>query len=634
MDALLYSTIKDDIYLFNIGQLYESGNLFGNHFVDILGNVYCRFVVWAPNARGVSVIGDFNQWQPDKLVQFNQTGVWGILLQHVHEGECYKYIIEQENGEVVVKIDPFAQKFEQAPKDASIVYEMHARQWKDGLWQAYKKRYSALERPINIYEVHASSWKKHLDGRFYTFDDLIEHLIPYVKEMNYTHIEFMPLMEHPLQESWGYQVTGYYALSSVLGDLDAFCRFVEAAHRQFIGVIMDWVPGHFCRNANALAYFDGTPTFEYSEPHRADNKGWGTLNFDLGKAQVRSFLISNALFWLEKCHLDGLRVDAVSNMLYLDFDNEHWVPNHYGDNRNLEGITFLQQLNSVVYNRNPYTLMIAEESTAWDGVTRPVYNNGLGFLLKWNMGWMNDTLKFIALEPEKRASAYRLLTFSFMYAFNEQYILPFSHDEVVHGKNSLLGKTKGDRYNQFAMLRVLQAYLMVHPGKKLNFMGYEIGQFLEWRFYSELEWCDLEREFNREYHYFIQTLNTLYKREKALFEQDSLSKGLIVLDADNTEQAIISFIRQGKKARDFIIAIANFLPQEHAYYRVGVPYAGEYQIILNTEKDVFGGTWTQTEAVYTTQDIPHQHQPYSIECLVPSLSVLYLKPKRIYGVHK
>ncbi len=622
--------LEEPIYLFNSGENFEAYRLFGNKKTMHDGVEGIRFTVWAPNAKAVLLVGDFNGWQAEPLALMDQTGVWTGINLEAKEGDCYKYLIQKHDGSQEFKIDPFAQEFEVPPKEASIVFQAPEKKWRDGLWQHNKTRKSALERPINIYEVHASSWRRHEDGSWYSFAELADELIPYVKEMGYTHIEFLPLMEHPLEASWGYQITGYYAVAARMGRVDELQDFVEAAHLANIGVIMDWVPGHFNRNQYAMPYFDGTATFEYDNPDRADNRGWGTMNFDLGKTQVHSFLIANAIFWLEECHLDGLRVDAVSNMIYLDFDNPNWLPNKYGGNENLEAIQFLQKLNTIVYARNPQTLMIAEESTSWDGITRPVHDGGLGFLFKWNMGWMNDTLKFIEMDPYFRRDNYQLLTFSFMYTFKENYLLPFSHDEVVHGKNSLLGKVPGDRYKQFATLRTLQAYMMAHPGKKLNFMGYELGQFLEWRFYSQLEWVDLNQEFNQEYHNFIKHLNQLYLKQKALFEIDNSYEGLTVLDADNRDETIISIMRKGHQTRDFLLIISNFIPVERTSYRIGVPFAGKYETLLNTEMEEFGGTWTSNQSEFVAEEIPHQGQPYSIQVIVPSLGTLYIKPKRIY----
>ena len=492
-------------------------------------------------------------------------------------------------------------------------------------------RKNSVHSPLNIYEVHASSWRRHPDGRTYTFAELADSLIPYVKEMGYTHIEMMPLMDHPLDASWGYQITGYYAVCGRYGTLEEFKDFVNQAHQAGIGVIMDWVPGHFCRNANALAYYDGTPTFEYQDVNRANNVGWGTLNFDLGKNQVQSFLISNAMFWLKECHLDGLRVDAVSNMLYLDFDQGPWTPNEDGSNHNRQGVAFLQKLNTTIKDHLPHVLMIAEESTDWKGITHAVSEGGLGFDYKWNMGWMNDTLRFFETDPYYRPQNFRLITFVFMYQYNERYVLPFSHDEVVHGKKSLLDKIPGSRETQFETLRLLHGYMMAQPGKKLHFMGNELGQYLEWRYYSELEWKDLSFEFNREYQHYMKTLNQIGRDYKALHYYDTEPAGLTVLDADNVEQAVLTMMRQGKAKRDFLIIALNFIPVERQEYRIGVPYKGEYEVLLNSQMQEFGGRWTENLPVMKTEEVPHDGQPYSIVTTVPSLGVLYIKPKRVYG---
>jgi 1,4-alpha-glucan branching enzyme len=452
--------------------------------------------------------------------------------------------------------------------------------------------------------------------------------------MGYTHIEFMPLMEHPLEASWGYQITGYFAVAARYGNLLELRDFVEEAHKEGVGVIMDWVPGHFCKNDYALSYFDGTPTFEYADPNRAINNRWGTLNFDLGKAQVHSFLISNAIFWLQEFHFDGIRVDAVSNMLYLDYDEGPWTPNEDGSNHNRQGIEFLKKMNTKVFERHPDTYMIAEESTAWANVTKPIETGGLGFNYKWNMGWMNDSLRFFEMDPLFRKDNFNLITFSFMYAFNENFILPISHDEVVHGKQSLLGKMPGDRYKQFAGLRTLQAYMMAHPGKKLNFMGNEIGQFLEWRFYDQIEWGVLNNEFNPEFQHYIKTLNHLYKDTKALHEVDDAHTGLEILDADNNLESVLSFVRTGEKPRDFLIVVCNFTPVERRNFRVGVPYEGHYEVLLNTEMKEFGGTWTENLPEMITSLDGMNRQPFSIEFTLPALGVLFIKPKRVFGVNK
>jgi len=626
--------LETQMYLFNIGEHFESYRFFGSKKSKENDKEGWRFTVWAPNAKNVALVGDFSDWQPLEMYKIGETGGWSVFTEDAKEGECYKYYIEDKNGKKKYKIDPYSFAYEVPPKDASIILDMPDKKWKDGRWQANKKRKPIYQKPLNIYEVHFSSWKKHEDGSWYSFKDLADSLIPYVKEMGYTHIEFMPLMEHPLEASWGYQITGYYAVAARYGNPIELRDFVEEAHKEGIGVIMDWVPGHFCRNDYALSYFDGTPTYEYSDPNRGVNNRWGTLNFDLGKSQVHSFLISNAIFWLEEFHFDGIRVDAVSNMLYLDYDDGPWTPNEDGSNHNREGIHFLQKMNQTIFERNPDTYMIAEESTAWANVTKPIEMGGLGFNYKWNMGWMNDTLKFFEMDPLFRKDNFNLITFSFMYAFNENFILPFSHDEVVHGKQSLLGKIPGDRYNQFATLRTMAAFMMAHPGKKLNFMGNEIGQFLEWRFYSQLEWKDLDNEYNTEYQHFIKMLNHLYKDTKALFEVDDKYVGMELLDADNNEQSVLSFIRIGEKPRDFIIVVCNFTPVERRNFQVGVPYEGHYEELLNTEMKEFGGTWTEHLPEMATSLEGLNRQPFSIEFTLPALSVVYIKPKRVFGVSK
>ncbi|HLR92802.1 MAG TPA: 1,4-alpha-glucan branching protein GlgB, partial [Atopostipes sp.] len=434
--------------------------------------------------------------------------------------------------------------------------------------------------------------------------------------------------------SWGYQPTGFFALSSKYGTIEEFQDFVEAAHQAGIGVLMDWVPGHFNRNDYSMAYYDGTPQYEYADPNQANNNRWGTLNFDLGKKQIHSYLISNALFWIETFHLDGLRVDAVSNMLYLDYDEGPWTPNEDGSNHNREGVDFIKKLNTKVYERHPSIIMAAEESTAWDKVTHPVSEGGLGFNYKWNMGWMNDTLKFFEMDPIFRKDHFNLITFSFMYTFNENFILPFSHDEVVHGKKSLMHKQFGDRYNQFAALRTLQSYQMFHPGKKLNFMGNEFGQFLEWKFYEDLEWQSLDDEMNAAHLDFTKKLNHFYKENRALWECDHSPEGIEILDADNKEESVLFFMRKGTKPRDFLIICCNFTPVERQHVRVGVPYKGQYEEVWNTELEELGGVWTSGQGILRTEETPMHNQEHSVEIILPAMSVVVFAPKRVYGVPK
>lgn len=628
--AALQEQLSEHIYHFNHGNHEAAYQFLGCHKVDQDGVTGYRFAIWAPHAANVYILGDFNHWQNEPLSHI-EAGVWAGIIQGVERSQCYKVGIDHGNGHIEYKIDPFGFNFEIAPKDATVVWGLEDFEWSDQVWMNQQWRKNSVHSPLNIYEVHASSWRRHPDGRTYTFAELADSLIPYVKEMGYTHIEMMPLMDHPLDASWGYQITGYYAVCGRYGTLEEFKDFVNQAHQAGIGVIMDWVPGHFCRNANALAYYDGTPTFEYQDVNRANNVGWGTLNFDLGKNQVQSFLISNAMFWLKECHLDGLRVDAVSNMLYLDFDQGPWTPNEDGSNHNRQGVAFLQKLNTTIKDHLPHVLMIAEESTDWKGITHAVSEGGLGFDYKWNMGWMNDTLRFFETDPYYRPQNFRLITFVFMYQYNERYVMPFSHDEVVHGKKSLLDKIPGNRETQFETLRLLHGYMMAQPGKKLHFMGNELGQYLEWRYYSELEWKDLSFEFNREYQHYMKTLNQIGNDYKALHYYDTEPAGLTVLDADNVEQAVLTMMRQGKAKRDFLIIALNFIPVERQEYRIGVPYKGEYEVLLNSQMQEFGGRWTENLPVMKTEEVPHDGQPYSIVTTVPSLGVLYIKPKRVYG---
>ena len=628
--AALQEQLSEHIYHFNHGNHEAAYQFLGCHKVDQDGVTGYRFAIWAPHAANVYILGDFNHWQNEPLSHI-EAGVWAGIIEGAERSQCYKVGIDHGNGHIEYKIDPFGFNFEIAPKDATVVWGLEDFEWSDQVWMNQQWRRNSVHSPLNIYEVHASSWRRHPDGRTYTFAELADSLIPYVKEMGYTHIEMMPLMDHPLDASWGYQITGYYAVCGRYGTLEEFKDFVNQAHQAGIGVIMDWVPGHFCRNANALAYYDGTPTFEYQDVNRANNVGWGTLNFDLGKNQVQSFLISNAMFWLKECHLDGLRVDAVSNMLYLDFDQGPWTPNEDGSNHNRQGVAFLQKLNTTIKDHLPHVLMIAEESTDWKGITHAVSEGGLGFDYKWNMGWMNDTLRFFETDPYYRPHNFRLITFVFMYQYNERYVLPFSHDEVVHGKKSLLDKIPGSRETQFETLRLLHGYMMAQPGKKLHFMGNELGQYLEWRYYSELEWKDLSFEFNREYQHYMKTLNHIGKDYKALHYYDTEPAGLTVLDADNVEQAVLTMMRQGKAKRDFLIIALNFIPVERQEYRIGVPYKGEYEVLLNSQMQEFGGRWTENLPVMKTEEVPHDGQPYSIVTTVPSLGVLYIKPKRVYG---
>ena len=581
---------------FLTGENFYSQHLLGAHQVSD-GNFVFR--VWAPNAQQVWLVGDFNEWDDSLPLVKRDSGIWEVTTTRPNEGDLYKFKVRQANGREIFKIDPFAIRFEKRPGSAAVLHTTSEKKWKDGLWQGRKKRTNHFKRPLNIYEVHASSWKHHEDNTPYTFSDLKEELIPYVKQMGYTHIEFMPLMEHPLGKSWGYQLVGYFAVSSYYGTPEEFQDFVESCHKENIGVLVDWVPGHFCINEDTLPYYDGTPTFEYEDCDRAKNVRWGAINFDLGKPQVQSFLISSALFWLEFYHLDGIRVDAVSNMIYRDYDEGPWTPNHEGGNRNFEGYYFLQKLNAVVKLAHPEAIMVAEESSSDTKITGMIESGALGFDYKWNMGWMNDVLRFYEMDP------------------------------IYRGKKSLMHKMWGDRYKQFSQLRNLYTYMMTHPGKKLLFMGSEWGQFLEWKYDQGLEWIDLNDEMNRNMQHFTKTLNGLYKEEKALWELEGNYDTIEIIDADNKDETVLSFIRRGKTKKDFVIVVLNLTPVERKNFAIGVPYPGTYKEILNTEMKEFGGTWTKTNPIKESSAIPFKDYHYQIETIVPALGALLIKPEDI-----
>ncbi|MEG0285246.1 MULTISPECIES: 1,4-alpha-glucan branching protein GlgB [Vagococcus] len=616
-----------DLYI--TGENFVSQETLGVHKEYINEEIVYSFRVWAPNAQEVFLVGDFNEWQDTlPMIKDEATGIWEIRSTIPNEFDFYKYHITQNNGRKIMKSDPFARMFEKRPNNASVIYIENEKKWKDALWKGRNKRTNHSKRPINIYEVHASSFKHKLSGESYTFRELKEELIPYLIKMNYTHVEFMPLMEHPLDQSWGYQLTGYFALCSTYGTPEEFKDFVEACHLNNIGVIVDWVPGHFCINDDALAYFDGTPQFEYIDEDRAMNRRWGSINFDLGKPEVQSFLISSILYWIENFHIDGIRVDAVSSMIYRNYDDGPYTLNHEGGNENLEGCYFLKKLNAVVKYKHPDVLMIAEESSADTKITGTI-EESLGFDYKWNMGWMNDVLKFYEMDPYYRKDNFNLMTFSFMYMMEERFILPLSHDEVVHGKKSLMHKMWGDRYKQFAQLRNLYTFLITHPGKKLLFMGSEWGQFLEWKFNQPLEWIDLEDELNQKMQSFTSSLNDLYKNETSLWELEDSRETIEIIDADNRDDTVLSFIRKGKKKKDFLIVILNMTPVERKDFQIGVPYEGEYQEIWNTEMKEFGGTWEAHNSNCESSNDEMKHFDHSIKTTVPALGALIIKPKQI-----
>ena len=617
-----------DLWTFGRGDNFRLQEYLGAHKEFEGDQEGYTFRVWAPNAQAVDLIGDFTDWEARKIPMVrNEGGVWEVFCPDAKEGDIYKYLVTRQNGHQVQKIDPLALWMEKRPNTGSIIKTIPEKNWKDGLWRARRKKLGFKERPVNIYEVHAGSWKRNEDHSSYTFKQLKEELIPYLVEMNYTHVEFMPVMAHPLGLSWGYQLMGYFALEQTYGSPEEFQDFVEECHLNNIGVIVDWVPGHFIINDDALAYYDGTPTFEYQDEHRAHNYGWGALNFDLGKNQVQSFLISSLKFWIDTYHLDGIRVDAVSNMLYLDYDSGPWTPNIDGGNLNYEGVHFLRRLNAVIKNEHPDVMMIAEESSAGQKITGPEEEGGLGFDYKWNMGWMNDILRFYEEDPVYRKFDFNLVTFSYMYAFSENFLLPFSHDEVVHGKKSLMHKMWGDRYNQFAGLRNLLTYQICHPGKKLLFMGSEFGQFLEWKSEEQLEWGNLEDEMNAKMSRFTSQLNHFYKEHKELWEIDDSFDGLEIIDADNRDQSVLSMVRKNRKG-DLLVCVFNMAPVERKDFTIGVPVSAVYEEIWNTELEEWGGVWKQHNPTVQSQDGLWKDYEQTLTFTLPALGASIWKVKR------
>ncbi len=595
---------------------------------DVLGCHPCDggyvFRVWAPHAAAVSLVGDFNGWDTaaEPLSRVTENGIWECHTSRVREYDLYKYYIVGENGNGVMKSDPYAFHCETRPGTASRVYTLPPYTWHDEAWQAAKAKQPPHNAPINIYEVHAGSWKCYADGNPFSYQKLADELIPYVAEMGYTHIELMPLSEYPFDGSWGYQVTGYYAPTSRYGTPQDLMMFVDRCHAYGIGVIMDWVPGHFPRDENGLYHFDGSPCYEYADPRKGEHKEWGTCVFDYGRPEVRTFLISNALYWLDVYHIDGIRVDAVASMLYLDYNRRdgEWLPNQYGGNGNLEAVDFLRRLNESVFAAFPHTLMIAEESTAWPLVSHPTSEGGLGFNFKWNMGWMNDMLRYISLDPLFRSGNHNAITFSFLYAFSENFVLPISHDEVVYGKCSLISKMPGSYEDQFAGVRLFLAYMMAHPGKKLVFMGTEFGQFTEWNYQTELDWVLLDYPAHRDLQQFVRALNHFYREQTPLWQNDASWEGFSWISHDDAAQSVIAFRRIDAGGRE-LIALCNFTPVERTDYRIGMPLHGVYETVFSTHAEAVGAT-------ARTQKQPMHGFDQSASWTLPPLSVQFIRLKR------
>lgn len=619
-------------YLFNSGDNFKSYEMLGSHKVKIDGVDGWRFAVWAPKAVSVRVVGDFNGWNGyDKMLERIETsGVWYGFFTDIEEGMLYKYAIEAEDGETYYKADPYAVKSELRPGTASVTKDISNNyKWGDKAWISARGKNSTLTEPMNIYEIHIGSWKIHDDGSFYTYRELADELVPYVKKMGYTHIELMPITEYPFDGSWGYQVTGFFSATTRYGESEDLKYLIDKCHKNHIGIIMDWVPAHFPRDAHGLRMFDGTPVYEYADPRLGEHKDWGTMVFDYSKSEVVSFLISSAYFWAEQYHIDGIRVDAVSSMLYRDYSRNdgEWVPNEYGGNGNLEAVDFLKKLNKIMGTEFPNFMMVAEESTAWPLVTAPPENDGLGFNYKWNMGWMNDTLRYMGMDPYFRKDNHSLLTFMMMYAYSENYILPLSHDEVVHGKGSMLNKMFGEYDEKFAAYRTLLGYYMTMPGKKMLFMGGEFGQMLEWRYDDQLEWNVLEIDKHKRLHQYVKDLNHFYMENKALWELDTSWDGFRWVNEADSENSVLSYIRRGRHAADNVVVVANFTPVERPIYKIGVPLAGEYEVVFHSSAVKYGGNKRITKKVYKTKNMQFSDMMYTIEVAIDGNSVMFLKKK-------
>ncbi len=619
-----------DLHLHSEGTNYEGYNAFGAHIVTVEGVKGTRFAVWAPNAIVVSVVGDFNGWDTRRHPMRARTGgVWEIFIPGIDEGTPYKYAVKSKfHGYSQMKADPYGFFMETPPKSASVVADIDHYEWHDQEWMEQRGRTRLLDHAMSVYEVHLGSWRKHYDQPL-TYRELATELVGYVKNLGFTHIELMPIAEHPYAPSWGYQVTGYFAPTSRFGSPEDFMYFVDRCHEEGIGVIIDWVPGHFPKDSHGLAYFDGTALYEHQDPRLGEHRDWGTLIFNYGRNEVKSFLISNALFWLKKYHIDGLRVDAVASMLYLDYSRKagEWVPNIHGGNENLDAIEFLRKANEVVHQVQG-AVTIAEESTSFSGVSRPVYLNGLGFTMKWNMGWMHDMLHYFERDPIFRKYHQNDITFSMVYAFSENFVLPISHDEVVYGKHALLDKMPGDEWQRFANTRAFLSYMYSHPGKKLLFMGAEFGQTAEWNSEAQLEWWLLDHEIHRKLQRFCGALNELYRSEPALYEIDFQPSGFEWIDFHDAEHSIVAFVRRGKQREDYVVVVCNFTPQPYPQYRIGMPEEGLHREIFNSDAEMFGGSNMGNGGQVYAEPTPSHGRPASATLVIPPLGVIVLKPSR------
>ncbi len=618
-----------DLHLFNEGKLHQGYRVLGSHAMQMDGVNGIRFAVWAPNAERVSVVGEFNRWdgRTHPMAVHGSSGVWELFIPELSPGILYKFEIRNRSGALLIKTDPDAAAFELRPGTAARAGAGISHQWQDALWMERRSKWDWLHAPLNVYEIHIASWKRHPDGRFYSYRELAEHLIPYLVDMAYTHVELMPVSEHPLDESWGYQTTGYFAATSRFGTPDDLCHFIDSCHQAGIGVLLDWVPAHFPQDSFALARFDGTALYEHEDPRLGFHQDWGTHIFNFGRNEVKSFLLSSAHYWLGQFHFDGLRVDAVASMLYLDYSRkaDEWLPNKYGGRENLEAIAFLRELNIMVHEVFPGALTLAEESTSWPAVSRPVYLGGLGFSMKWTMGWMNDTLRFMQIDPIHRRYHLNQLTFSQLYAYTENFMLPFSHDEVVHGKGSLLDKMPGDAWQKFANLRLLLAYQMTSPGKKLNFMGNEFAQGREWRSGWELEWWQLGLPQHRGMQHMVRDLNRLYRESAALHALDFEADGFSWLDCNDAERSLLSYLRRGRNG-EIAAVVLNFTPVPRNRHRIGLPRDCAYKEIFNSDSQYYGGSNHGNGGAIHAEQIPWMGQPCSAEIELPPLACVVLMP--------
>ena len=616
-----------DRHLFAEGKHWHIYQKMGSHLQTVDGVSGVLFVLWAPNAGRVSVVGDFNRWDGriHPMRNLGSSGIWELFIPGLTVGCLYKYeIINRQSNQLLVKTDPYGQQFELRPQTAAMVVEENTYEWQDDEWMTGRQNHDWLHEPMSIYEVHLGSWRRDAEGNFLTYRQLASELVAYVKDLGFTHIELMPITEHPLDASWGYQTTGYFAPTTRFGIPDDFRFFIDTCHQNNIGVILDWVPAHFPKDAFALARFDGSALYEHEDPRKGEHRDWGTLIYNYGRNEVKNFLLSSAIFWLNEFHLDGLRVDAVASMLYLDYSREKddWIPNQYGGNENLEAIDFFRELNTVTHEQHPGTVMMAEESTAWPQVTRPTWLGGLGFSMKWNMGWMHDILSYMSENPIHRRFHHDQLTFGMLYAFTENFTLPFSHDEVVHGKGSLLDKMPGDEWQRFANLRLLYTFMFTYPGKKLLFMGCEFGQGTQWDFNKALDWYVLDYGHHRGVQTLLKDLNTIYKTQPPLYKHEFDYQGFEWLDCHDVEQSVISYRRKDDNNKELII-ILNFTPVVREHYRIGVPEAGLYRELLNSDNQAYDGSNVNNGELWS-ESIAWMNLPYSVSLTLPPLGGIIL----------